>query len=170
MPKGPFSSTEFTPTEWSTSAEKADFGNTLLHFLEMGCPRTLFNKKFYTRLSMSFGNIAHHNIHGFYEEWFTTEVDKGRFVKHLLTHPCYGDPKFTFSDVERAVQAIMRRRNYLGLFRVKADAETRTIELAQLERLEAKYRAAAPAPVADPKRAPAAVAAPAQPVQGLLFS
>lgn len=62
MIKGPFSRAEFIPTEWSTAAEKAVFGNTLLHFLDSGCPRELFTKKFYTRLSMTFGNIAPYTI------------------------------------------------------------------------------------------------------------
>jgi hypothetical protein len=60
MPKGPFLPSEFEPTEWSTAAEKASFGNTLLHFLDADCPRRLFTKRFYTRLSMTFGNIAHY--------------------------------------------------------------------------------------------------------------
>lgn len=170
MPKGPLFASEFTPTEWSTAAEKAVFGNTLLHFIDSGCPRELFTKKFYTRLSMTFGNIAHYNLEGFYDTWFTRDRHRLGFVQKLLSWPCHGDPKFTFSDVERAVQTFILRRNHLGVFQAKADAETRAIELAQLEKLEAKYRAAAPAPVADPERAPVAVAAPAPPVQGLLFS
>ena len=60
MPKGPFSPSQFVPTEWSTAADKAKFGNTLLRFLDADCPRELFTKKFYTRLSMTFGNIAHY--------------------------------------------------------------------------------------------------------------
>jgi hypothetical protein len=31
MPKGPFLPNEFVPTQFSTSAEKANFGNALLH-------------------------------------------------------------------------------------------------------------------------------------------
>lgn len=60
MPKGPFLPSDFVPTEWSTTAEKANFGNALLHFLDADCPRQFFTKKFYTRLSMTFGNIAHY--------------------------------------------------------------------------------------------------------------
>lgn len=60
MPKGPFLPNEFVPTRFSTSAEKANFGNTLLHFLDANCARELFTKKFYNRLSMTFGHIAHY--------------------------------------------------------------------------------------------------------------
>jgi hypothetical protein len=34
MPKGPFLPSEFVPTQFSTAADKADFGNTLLRFIE----------------------------------------------------------------------------------------------------------------------------------------
>ena len=71
MPKGPFLPNEFVPTQFSTSAEKANFGNTLLHFLDANCARELFTKKFYNRLSMTFGHIAHYDIEGFYSTWFT---------------------------------------------------------------------------------------------------
>ena len=140
MPKGPFLASEFTPTEWSTAADKADFGNTLLHFLDAGCPRELFTKKFYNRLSMTFGNIAHYNLEGFYDTWFTRDRHRLGFVQKLLRWPCHGDPKFTFSDVEDAIQRVMRERNYLGRFELGAAEALRAAEMKDLERLEAKYR------------------------------
>jgi PRTRC genetic system protein C len=36
MPKGPFLPSQFILTQFSGAAEKAEFGNTLLHFLEAG--------------------------------------------------------------------------------------------------------------------------------------
>ncbi len=140
MPKGPFSPSQFVSTEWSTTAEKADFGNYLLHFLDAGCPRELFTKKFYTRLSMTFGNIAHYNLEGFYDTWFTRDRHRAGFVQKLLRWPCHGDPKFTFSDVECAIQRVMRERNYLGRFEFRAAEELRVAEMKDLDRLEAKYR------------------------------
>jgi len=70
MPKGPFLPSDFTATKFSTAADKAEFGNTLLHILDAGCPRELFTKKSHNRLSMTFGNIAHNDIYGFYSTWF----------------------------------------------------------------------------------------------------
>jgi len=61
MPKGPFLPSEFVPTQFSTAADKADFGNTLLLFIESEWKQTLFTKSFYNRLSMCFGHIAHFN-------------------------------------------------------------------------------------------------------------
>lgn len=60
MPKGPFLASEFTPTQWSTTEDKAQFGNTLLHFIESGWKETLFTKKLYNRLMNTFGHIAHY--------------------------------------------------------------------------------------------------------------
>jgi len=51
MPKGPFLPSEFVPTKFSTAADKADFGNAFLHFIESEWKETLFTKTFYNRLS-----------------------------------------------------------------------------------------------------------------------
>jgi|SRR5579863_3334938 len=161
MPKGPFLPSEFTPTEWSTAADKASFGNTLLHFLDSGCSRELFTKKFYNRLSMTFGNIAHYNLEGFYDTWFTRDRHRLGFVQNLLRWPCHGDPKFTFSDVEYAIQRVMRERNYLGRFELGAAEELRTAEMKDLERLEAKYRKPQQAPLAE--EPPEVAAVPTEP-------
>jgi hypothetical protein len=60
MPKGPFLASEFVPTQFSTAGDKANFGNTLLHFLDADCSRELFTKRLYNHLSMTFGHIAHY--------------------------------------------------------------------------------------------------------------
>ena len=147
MPKGPFLPNEFVPTQFSTSAEKANFGNTLLHFLDANYARELFTKKFYNRLSMTFGHIAHYDIEGFYSTWFTGDRHRLGFVQKLLHWPCHGDPKFTFSDVEHAVQQIMLKRNYLERYELRANEALRAAELREFNRLEAKYRVA---PAAEP--------------------
>ena len=140
MPRGPFLPSEFVPTKFSTATDKADFGNALLHFLDAGCARDIFTKKFYTRLSMTFGNIAHNDIHGFYSTWFTRDRHRMAFIEKILRWPCHGDPEFTFSDVEHAVQRVVCERNYLGRYQLKAAEALRAAEIGELERLEAKYR------------------------------
>lgn len=140
MPRGPFLPSEFVPTQFSSAADKSNFGNTLLHFLDSDCARELFTKKFYDRLSMTFGHIAHCDIEGFYSTWFTRDRHRLGFVTKLLRWPCHGDPKFTFSDVEHAVQRVMLERNYLARFELRAAEALRSAEIKDLERLEAKYR------------------------------
>jgi hypothetical protein len=144
MSKGPFLPSEFVSTKFSSAAEKAEFGNALLRFLDADCPQELFTKKLYQRLSMTFGHIAHYDRWGFYDTWFTRARHRAAFVEKMLRWPCHGDPKFTFSDVEYAIQQVMRQRNYLARFELKAAEALRAAELKDLERLEAKYRAQKP--------------------------
>jgi hypothetical protein len=97
-------------------------------------------------------------------------------MQRTLRWPCHGDPKFTFSDVEYAIQRVVRERNYLAHYELRASEAWRSAEVRELERLEAKYRAPAvthgddggqdqmrPSPV-DSDQAP-----PAAPVQASLF-
>lgn len=140
MPKGPFLPSEFVPTQFSTAADKANFGNTLLEFLDADCAREFFTKKLYNRLSMTFGHIAHCDIEGFYSTWFTRDRHRLGFIQKLLHWPCHGDPRFTFSDVEQAIQRVVRERNYLARYELRAAEALRAAEISELQRLEAKYR------------------------------
>jgi hypothetical protein len=76
MPKGPFLPTEFTATKFSTAADKAEFGNHFLRFIESEWAQAHFTKDFYHRLSMCFGHIAHVDRPTFYETWFTSDHDR----------------------------------------------------------------------------------------------
>jgi len=170
MSKGPFSPTQFIPTKWSTAEEKARFGNALLHFVDSGFARNLLTDRLYGRLSNCFGHIAHYNLTGFYEEWFLSLSAQVRFLEHTLRFPCYGDPEFTFSDVECGIQREVRNRNYLPWYQLLLAEEQRGAELILLERLEGKYRnrpkEPEERPTSTPPRAGDEVV---EPVQGLLF-
>jgi len=176
MPKGPFLPSEFVPTKFSTAQDKADFGNTFLHFIESEWVRTAFTKSFYNRLSMCFSHIAHYDAAGFYETWFTSDADRLRFLRHTLVWPCWGDPEFTFCDVERAIQQEIRKRNYLARYELRVAEAVRSLEMEMLRRLEMKYRTVANYPSEDePDRsAPSAISPEAArgtrlPVQASLF-
>lgn len=140
MPKGPFLSSEFVPTRFSTAADKAEFGNHFLRFLDSDCAQTLFTKQFYHRLSMCFGHIAHYDRATFWETWFATDRDRLHFLQKTLAWPCWGGPEYTFSDVERAIQQEVRKRNYLARYELRVAEAERTSDMETLRRLEAKYR------------------------------
>jgi hypothetical protein len=170
MPKGPFLPSDFTATKFSTAGDKAEFGNTFLRFIESEWASALFTKSFYNRLSMSFGHIAHYNRAQFYEEWFSSLADQVRFLKHTLRFPCYGDPEYTFSDVERAIQRELVNRNYLAQYELQLAEEHQATDLALLRQLESKYRT----PVGEWNQetritTPPVDQTPATPVQGSLF-
>jgi hypothetical protein len=136
----PFDASQFVATRWNSAADKGSFGNTYLHFIESEWKRSLFTKSFYQRLSNCFGHIAHNDIHGFYDTWFTRDRHRLGFLKNTLSWPCWGDPTFTYSDVESTIKKQVRARNYVALYEVKAAEELRSAEMAILTRLEAKYR------------------------------
>jgi len=170
MPKGPFLPSDFTATKFSTAADKAEFGNTLLRFIKSEWAPALFTKRFYNRLSMCFGHIAHYNCTQFYEEWFSSLAAQVRFLKHTLRFPCYGDPEYTFSDVERAIQREICNRNYLAQYELRLAEEQQATDLALLWQLESKYRASVQERDQEPRiTAPPVDQTPVTPVQGSLF-
>ena len=146
MPKALFSAEDFTPTQWSTAQDKAAFGNHFFRFIESEWKQTLFTKSFYNRLSNCFGHIAHYDLHGFYGTWFAEDALRLSFLRHTLRFGCYGDPEYTFSDVERAIKAELRRRPLVDQYEARVAAAVRARELAQLERLQAKYGVAPVSP------------------------
>ncbi len=114
------------PTKFDSSADKAAFGNTFLHFIRNDFKRSLFTKTFYRKLSQTFGHIAHYDQTGFYQTWFEEDATKLSFLKHTLNHPCYGDPEYTYSDVERALQAEVDKLNLVTLYTMRVEQELRT--------------------------------------------
>ena len=56
-----------------------------------------------------------------------------------MTWPCHGDPKFTYSDVERAISARLRSANIVTLMRSQVSAARRQADLALLAELKARY-------------------------------
>lgn len=108
MKKVHFIADQFVATKFKTANDKAMFGNRLIDFLLGGCQESMFTEKLYGQLMHCFGHIAHYNRRGFYDEWFSSDRRKWNFVEVLTEHcPC-GDPRFTFSDVEEAIQKKVR--------------------------------------------------------------
>jgi hypothetical protein len=148
-----FTPAEFTATRWSAAADKAKFANALMTFMAQEFPRPRFTRALYQRLSNTFWHIAHTNIDGYYSVFFETDADRLAFLDQTLRWPCHGDPAWTFSDVERAVQKRLRASGVIDILRMREADATRKRELAQLARLEAKYGAGA-SPAAAPTPAP----------------
>ena len=134
-----FTAKKFTPTKWDDGQTKATFARQFVKFVESDFDQRLFSQAFYRRLSMTFGHIAHFNRQGFFETFFTTTADKVRFLRMPLAHPCFGDPAFTYSDVERALQGWLRESGILAKYEQRLADETEAGERTELERLKAKY-------------------------------
>jgi len=110
-----FEPDHFTATQWSTTEDKAKFANALMKFIAHEFPRQSFSKTLYQRLSNTFGHIAHTNQDGYYSVFFERDADKVVFLDQTLRWPCYGDPTYTFCDVECAVQRRLRAANVIDV-------------------------------------------------------
>jgi hypothetical protein len=110
----PFTAGMFTPTEHSTAEDKARFANHYVRFVLSGFNRNLFYSWFYRRLSMTFGHIAHYNAHGFWDTWFGDPFLHKQFIAYHMDAKVYGDPKYTYSDVERAIQKWLKAHSGCG--------------------------------------------------------
>lgn len=137
-----FTADQFTPTKWDTAEDKAKFANQFVSFVSSGFKQSKFTKAFYRRLSNTFGHIAHYNQYGFWDTFFTNINDKVVFIEQSLSHPCYGDAAWTYSDVERVLQTWLRENNVLSNLRDEANEEQTASELATLAHLKEKYETA----------------------------
>jgi hypothetical protein len=129
----------FTETKFSTAEDKARFCRQFAAFVRSDFNRAKFPKWFYTRLSMTFGHIAHYDIEGFWATFFTSAADKAQFIDLALRWPCYGDLAYTYADAERAIQEWLKADGALERWRRSAAEEAEATERAQLERLQTKY-------------------------------
>ena len=141
-----FVAADFVPTQWDTTEQKAKFANALMTFIADDFPRSKFHESFYRRLSNTFGHIACFNRDGFYQRFFLTAEDKCAFLEQCVTWPCYGDPTFTYSDVERAVAERLRKSQVVAILSSQIAVERRRRELALLSELKARYEPIGEAP------------------------
>jgi hypothetical protein len=134
-----FTAEKFAATKWEGADKKANFARQFIRFVESDFARDKFAHTFYLRLSLTFGHIAHYNQAGFFETFFTATADKVRFLRMTLAHPCYGDPTYTYSDVERALQSWLHQNGVLAKYEQKLADEQEAAEQMELSRLQAKY-------------------------------
>lgn len=134
-----FNAGQFISTEWDSSEQKAKFANQFIKFVINGFQRRHFPKWFYCRLMNTFGHIAHFNQQGFWETFFVTKRRTLQFLGLTLNHFCYGDPKYTYSDVEQAIQGVLRSIGIFEKQQIKVEQDIRTCELIQLAYLKNKY-------------------------------
>jgi hypothetical protein len=144
-----FVAADFVPTHWDSAKQKAKFANALLTFVAHDFPRSKFHKDLYRRVSNTFGHIAHYDSAGFYEHFFLTAKNKLEFLEQCTTWPCHGDATYTYSDVERAVGARLRKSQIVAIMSSQIAIERRRRELALLAELKARYEPAAEAPARD---------------------
>lgn len=139
-----FKAGDFIGTQSTNSLEKAKFANHLLRFIDKGFPETLFHRQFYQRLSCCFRHIAHYDRMGFYTTWFSDERKRYNWVINALQYGCFGQPEYTFCDVERAIQERLKRDGVLlqlGAILAKSEEDRMRAQYETLkQRFEPKAR------------------------------
>lgn len=133
-----FTPSQFTATQWATADEKATFANQLVRFILSDFKNT-FTKTMYNRLNGLFDHIAHYNREGFSNTWFERTQDQLAFLEHMDRARIYGDPTYTWSDVERELQTWLRSTDLIEQYKARVAEMIKTRELAQLEHLKQKY-------------------------------
>lgn len=131
--------TQFTATAHSTVQDKQKFAAHFKRFILAGCPPKLFHKWFYQRLSLCFGMIAHYNQQGFYDTYFTGLNGRLQFVSECLAWPCYGDPAYTYSDVEQYLQEWLKVEHVYDILREAVAHEKEQREIEERDKLIAKH-------------------------------
>jgi hypothetical protein len=154
-----FHADAFTATRWDSAEVKANFANDLCRFMAADFRESLFTDKLYRRLSMCWGHIAHYDREGFFSVFFRDLRGKVDFLDQTLAWRCFGDPEYTYSDVERAVNVRLRTSNLLAAYRALRAAEVENAERETLRRLQQKYEGGAapqiaPTPILHPGAPP----------------
>ena len=126
-------------TQWASAGDKAKFANALMKFIANEFPRQTFTQPLYRRLSKR-------------------DFDKVAFLEQTLSWPHFGDPTFTFSDVERAVKRRLRAAKVIDIFRCSrptppADASS-PCSPACRRNTERGHRPPIPSPLAHRPRKP----------------
>src|SRR4030067_661663 len=119
--RGQFQASNFTATQWNTAEDKARMADKLTKFILNGFPQGSFTKEIYKRLSTMFGHIAEYNIHGFYAVWFEDDAACLKWVENAMRGGVLGfvvgDPVWTWSDVEKAIQKWLSENQVLEQIR-----------------------------------------------------
>jgi hypothetical protein len=128
-----FAADNFVGGECWTAEDKSKFGLHFAKFVEAGFPFTMFHDWFYRRLSNCFGHIAHYDRRGFYETWFTSARKQFAFIENAMRYPTYGDPEYTFCDVERRIKSWLSREGILekALYAAQREANEAALIVAR---------------------------------------
>ena len=126
-----FQTSNFTATKWNTAEDKARMANRLTKFILNGFQQAAFSKEMYKRLSTMFGHIAEYDIRGFYQVWFKDDVACLRWAENAMRGGVLGfivgDPAWTWSDVEKAIQQWMAENKIVEQIRNIANPESRDL-------------------------------------------
>jgi hypothetical protein len=108
--------------------------NKITKFILNGFQQPSFTKEIYKRLSTMFGHIAEYDIHGFFHVWFKDDAACLKWAENAMQGGVLGfvvgDPVWTWSDVEKALQAWMKENRIVEQIRMIDKGESYTVPAA----------------------------------------
>ncbi len=128
-----------TATKWDTPEDKAKTGNAILAFIAKGMREEVFSKTLYRRVCQMWGFIACYNRDGFAGRYFGSTQGKIAFLEHIARHRCYGDPEWTWSDVERCLRDVLHEHQICAFYRAELRREQNEREKATLRALLSRH-------------------------------
>lgn len=143
-----FTADKFTDFEreynggYGTAKHKAKFALALARFVISGFDAAKFTPSLYNTLNGCFGHIAHYNRGGFYHTWFADNEQRLSWLLYISTWRTYGDPKFTYTDVEAEFKDWLINSGIIEVYQKRVAAAQEASERATLAALKAKYEEA----------------------------
>lgn len=135
---------EFWGTRYDSAHDKVLWFKQFQAFVKSGFARNKFTRRLYDGLyGHMFGHIAHYDIHGFWDYWFSSPEAKAEWVEYAVGGGAYGfhdyERKDMWGDVERAVSLWLTESGFAASTRENAERAITEREIATLEALKAKY-------------------------------
>lgn len=91
---------KFTDAHFMSAREKQKVVNNFKKFLKNNCSETTFTKALYNHLHLHCGFIAHYNINGFYNTYFTGDKDDLlQFCRNFLDEDYKASPYSCTQDM-----------------------------------------------------------------------
>ena len=134
-----FTPRSYTATEWTSAQKKTDFAKWLVRFIEGGFKLSMFPNTKYRQLRNCFHHIAEFDRDGFHETWFSDIKRQARFLRNIAECDVYGDPAFTYSDVEADIKQYVCEHRLAEIWNANVVVRQEQFERAQLTQLKAKY-------------------------------
>ena len=118
--RSPTQKFEFKDVKFQTAAEKMALLDEWVPFLDSQCAREKFTKALYQHFSLRWNHIAHYDIHGFYETWFSNEALRREFMDKFEQEFTTGQLDSDYHDINQAMLYTLRVRK-AGLYVMDKD-------------------------------------------------
>lgn len=132
--------TGFTDTKFMSAKEKQQVLRVWERFLRGGCQQEDFTKALYQHLNLHCGFIAHYDIHGFYDEYFSTgqgTIDFLTFFEREAREHQQWPSMAEYRDITQAMLEVLAK--YKALLIQQALARQEKADIARARALLSRH-------------------------------